>query len=263
MLPKQQRYALYVLLLIVISVIGTTALANSKVSTLYEEVALVIEKAVSVSTKNKSTLEKKAQVARKSTLAPSAMFTTLIVGADATETCNDNGFTIARFNLCGDYDDRIISLSGGPYSSVTWQVLGGSCTSNVNTECPNTLASCYSTISSGQTFNLDASTVPATSGAEYRVLVDGQPYYFKVKKSTITQTHVKQDYICGVDGRIQITNLSSAYEFSIDGGTSWQGAIFTNLTPGTYNILARLRNTANTCEYPYEPITIEEKEIRY
>lgn len=261
MLPKQQRYALYVLLLIVISVIGTTALANSKVTTLYEEVAHVIEKAVSVSTKNKSTLEKKAQVARKSTLAPSAMFTTLIVGADATETCNDNGFTIARFNLCGDYDDRIISLSGGPYSSVTWQVLGGSCTSNVNTECPNTTASCYSTISSGQTFNLDASTVPATSGAEYRALVDGQPYYFKVKKSTITQTHVKQDYICGVDGRIQITNLSSAYEFSIDGGTSWQGAIFSNLTPGTYNILARLRNTANTCEYPYEPIVIEEKEI--
>ncbi|WP_299325127.1 T9SS type B sorting domain-containing protein [uncultured Maribacter sp.] len=262
MLPKQQRYALYVLLLIVISVIGTTALANSKVTTLYEEVAHVIEKAVSVSTKNTSTLEKKNQVARKSNLATSAMFTTLIVGADATETCNDNGFTIARFNLCGDFDDRIISLTGGPYSSVSWQVLGGSCSANVNTECPNTTASCYSTISSGQTFNLDASSVPATSGAEYRVLVDGQPYYFKVKKSTITQTYVKQDYICGVDGRIQITNLSSAYEFSIDGGTSWQGAIFSNLTPGTYNILARLGNTANTCEYPYEPIVIEEKEIQ-
>ncbi|MDO6472218.1 T9SS type B sorting domain-containing protein [Maribacter sp. 1_MG-2023] len=262
MLPKQQRYALYVLFLIVLSVIGTTALANSKVTTLYEEVAHVIEKAVSVSVKNTSTLEKKNQVARKSNLAAPAMFTTLIVGADATETCNDNGFTIARFNLCGDFDDRIISLSGGPYSSVSWQVLGGSCSANVNTECPNTTASCYSTLSSGQTFNLDASSVPATSGAEYRVLVDGQPYYFKVKKSTITQTYVKQDYICGVDGRIQITNLSSAYEFSINGGTSWQGAIFSNLTPGTYNILARLRNTANTCEYPYEPIVIEEKEIQ-
>ncbi|WP_299799121.1 T9SS type B sorting domain-containing protein [uncultured Maribacter sp.] len=260
MLPKQQRYALYVLLLIVISVIGTTALANSKVTTLYEEVAHVIEKAVSVSTNNQTTLENK--VTPKSSLAAPAMFTTLIVGADATETCNDNGFTIARFNLCGDFDDRIISLSGGPYSSVSWQVLGGSCSANVNTECPNTTVSCYSTISSGQTFNLDASSVPATSGAEYRVLVDGQPYYFKVKKSTITQTYVKQDYICGVDGRIQITNLSSAYEFSIDGGTSWQGAIFSNLTPGTYNILARLKNTANTCEYPYEPIVIEEKEIQ-
>ncbi|HDZ03992.1 hypothetical protein LCGC14_0132560 [marine sediment metagenome] len=260
MLPKQQRYTLYVLFLIVISVIGTTALANSKVTTLYEEVAHVIEKAVSISTKNQPNLEKEVIVERKSNLAASAMFSTIIVGADATETCNDNGFTIARFNLCGDFDDRIISLSGGTYGSVSWQVLGGSCTPNVNTECPNT-GSCYTEIHNGQTFSLDASSVPATTGAEYRVMVDGQPYYFKVKKSTITQTYVKQDYICGVDGRIQITNLSSAYEFSIDGGTTWQAAIFSGLAPGTYNVKARLKNTANTCEYPYEPIVIEEKEI--
>lgn len=262
MLPKQQRYTLYVLILIVLSVIGTTALANSKVSTMYEEVANVIEKVVSISTQKQSTLKQKVNVARKSNLATSAMFNTLIVGADDTETCNDNGFTVARFNLCGDYDDRIISLSGGPYSSASWQVLGGSCTPNVNTECPSTTSSCYSEISRGSTFNLDASSVPSTSGAEYRVVVDGQTYYFKVKKSTITQTYVKQDYICGVDGRIQITNLSSAYEFSIDGGSSWQGAIFSNLAAGTYHIKARLKNTANTCEYPYEPIVIEEKEIQ-
>ena len=260
MLPKQQRYALYVLLLIVISVIGTTALANSKVTTLYEEVALVIEKAVSISTKNQPNSEKEVIVTRKSNLAASAMYSTIIVGADATETCNDNGFTIARFNLCGDYDDRIISLSGGSHTSVSWQVLGGSCTPNVNTECPNT-GSCYTEVHNGPTFSLDASSVSSTTGGEYRVVVDGQPYYFKVKKSTITQTYVKQDYICGVDGRIQITNLSSAYEFSIDGGTTWQGAIFSGLAPGTYNVKARLRNTANTCEYPYEPIVIEEKEI--
>ncbi|WP_405398046.1 T9SS type B sorting domain-containing protein [Maribacter sp. Asnod2-G09] len=259
MLPKQQRYALYVLLLIVLSVIGTTALANSKVTTLYEEVAHVIEKAVSVSTNNHTTLENK--VSPKSSLAALVMFSTPIVGADNTVTCNDNGFTIARFNLCGDFDDRIISLTGGPYSSVSWQVLGGSCSADVNVECPNTTDTCYTEVGTGQTFSLDASSIPATSGAEYKVEVNGQPYYFKVKKSTITQTYVKQDYICGVDGRIQITNLSSAYEFSINGGTSWQGAIFSNLTPGTYNILARLKNTANTCEYPYEPIVIEEREI--
>lgn len=265
MLPKQQRYTLYVLFLIVISVIGTTALANSKVSTLYAEVAHVIEKAVSISTTNQPIKENKEALTQKASLAAPAMFNTVIVGADATETCNDNGFTIARFNLCGDYDDRIISLSGGPYSSVIWQELGGSCSPDVNTECPNTTASCYSNVATGQqTFTLDASSVPSTSGAEYRVLVDGQPYYFKVKKSNITQTYVKQDYICGVDGRIQITNLSSAYEFAIDSGSgfgAWQGAIFSNLAPGTYNVKARLRNTANTCEYPYEPIVIEEKEI--
>ena len=261
MLPKQQRFTLYVLLLLLISVVGTTALANSKVSTLFEEVSLVIEKAVSITTNRQPNLEKKINVASKSIEAAPAMFATIIKGADDIDNCDDNGFTIARFNLCGEYDDRIISLSGGTYTNVSWQILGGSCSPNVNTECPNT-GSCYTQVSGAQTFSLDASSVPSTTGAEYRVIADGQTYYFKVKKSTITQTFVKQDYICGVDGRIQITNLSSAYEFSIDGGVSWQSAIFSNLAPGTYNIKARLKNTANTCEYPYEPIVIEEKEIQ-
>tara|TARA_R110000765_G_scaffold52310_6_gene105293 strand:- start:1362 stop:9947 length:8586 start_codon:yes stop_codon:yes gene_type:complete len=263
MLPKQQRYALYVLLLLLISVVSTTAIANSKVSILFEEVSLVIEKAVLTTTKKQPSLNRKINVANKSTVASPAMFATIIQGADNLDNCDDNGFTIARFNLCGDFDDRIISLSGGTYASVSWQILGGSCSPNVNTECPNT-GSCYTQVSSGQTFALDASSVPSTSGAEYRVIADGQTYYFKVKKSTITQTFVKQDFICGVDGRIQITNLSSAYEFSMNSGSgfgAWQGPIFSNLGAGTYNIKARLKNTANTCEYPYQPIVIEQRDI--
>ncbi|TLP80557.1 T9SS type B sorting domain-containing protein [Maribacter sp. ACAM166] len=264
MLPKQQRYTLYVLLLILLSVACTTAIANSKVSTLFEEVSLVLEKAVSITTKKRPTLDKNINVAPKLNVTAPAMFATIIQGADNIVNCDDNGFTIARFNLCGDFDDRIISLSGGSYANVSWQILGGSCSPDINTECPNT-GSCYTQVSGGQTFLLDASTVPSTSGAEYRVIADGQTYYFKVKKSTITQTYVKQDYICGVDGRIQITNLSSSYEYSMNSGSgfgAWQGAIFSNLAAGTYNIKARLKNTVNTCEYPYEPITIEQKDIQ-
>ncbi|MEM8506298.1 MAG: T9SS type B sorting domain-containing protein [Bacteroidota bacterium] len=197
--------------------------------------------------------------------AASPMFMTIIQGADEAVGCSNNGFTVARFNLCGDSDNRTISLSGGPYSSVQWQLLGGSCTPDVNEDCPNTTTSCYTTVSTSPTFNLDASTVPAGSGAEFRVVADGQQYFFKVKKSTITQTHVKRDYICGVDGRIQITNLSSAYEFSIDSGTGfgpWQASpIFEGLPPGTYIVKARLENTPNTCEYPYDPIVIEQLDI--
>lgn len=144
-----------------------------------------------------------------STLYPSPMFSTIIQGADDTVGCSVQGFTVARFNLCGDSDDRVISLSGGPYTNVSWQLLGGSCTPDINEDCPNT-GSCYTQVGSGQTFALDATTVSATLGAEYRVIADGQTFYFKVKKSTITQTYVKQDNICGVPGRIQITNLSSA-----------------------------------------------------
>ena len=85
-----------------------------------------------------------------------------------------------------------------------------------------------------------------------------------MSKSTITQSFVKTDFVCGVDGRIQITGLSSAYEFSIDGGGGfgpWQGAIFGNLAPGTYNVKARLQSTPGACEYPYEPIEILQQNI--
>ena len=197
-----------------------------------------------------------------SALSMKPMFTTIVQGADEEVGCSTNGFTIARFNLCGDSDDRVISLAGGPYSSVQWQILGGSCTPDINEDCPNTTTSCYTQLTTDPSFILDASTIPAGSGAEFRVVADGQQYFFKVKKSTITQSFVKRDYICGVDGRIQITNLSSAYEFSIDGGVNWQASpIFDGLAPGTYIITARLQNTPNTCEYPYEPIVIEQQDI--
>ena len=263
MLPKQQRYTLYVLLLILLSVVGTTAIANPKAGTFFEEISNVLEKAVSVSVPEKSTSEISTLGSQESTLAASAMFSTIIQGADEQVGCSVQGFTVARFNLCGDFDNRVISLSGGPYGSVSWQRLGGACSPNINEDCPNT-GSCYTQVATGQTFSLNASSVPATLGAEYRVVADGQIYYFKVKKSTITQTYVKQDFICGVPGRIQITNLSSAYEFSINSGSGfgpWQGPIFANLAPGTYNVKARLQNTANTCEYPYEPITINQQDI--
>ncbi|MFS4457171.1 T9SS type B sorting domain-containing protein [Maribacter sp. 2304DJ31-5] len=271
MLPKKLRYTLYTLLLITLSVVGSTAIANSKVRVLFDEVALVMEKVVentiskntptSKDPKGFSRFTKSKESKIKVLAAP--MFMTIIQGADEEVGCSVQGFTVARFNLCGDSDDRAISLSGGPYGSVSWQILGGSCSPDINEDCPNT-GSCYSQVATGQTFSLDASSIPATTGAEYRVVADGQIYYFKVKKSTITQTYVKQDNVCGVPGRIQITNLSSAYEFSLDDGSGfgpWQGPIFSSLGPGTYNVKARLRNTPNTCEYPYEPIVIDQLDI--
>ncbi|WP_233131816.1 T9SS type B sorting domain-containing protein [Robiginitalea sediminis] len=203
--------------------------------------------------------------------ASAPFFVTIIQNADEEVTCSDNGFTIARFNLCGDSDDRVISVSG-THGSYQWQQLvpGGSCTYDVNDDCPPIIGGAcnpyWQTVSSASTLTLDASTISAANGAEFRVRVDGGGYYyFKVKKSTITQTFVKRDFICGVPGRIQVTNLSSAYEFSINSGSGfgpWQASpIFDNLNPGTYIVKARLQNTPNTCEYPYTPITIEQQDI--
>ncbi|MGI9551593.1 MAG: T9SS type B sorting domain-containing protein, partial [Aurantibacter sp.] len=270
MLLKKSRHILYALLLIICSVVCTTAIANTKVFDLITEAVSVFESDSADSGAlviNKSTASEFTRNSLKNSeskdVAAAAMFMTIIAAPDDTNTCASDGSTVALFNLCGDSDDRVISLTGS-YGSVQWQILGGSCTPDLAEPCPDTTPSCYTTVGTSSTFTLDASTIPAGTGAEFRVVADGQPYYFEVKKSTITQTHVKTDFICGVPGRIQITGLSSAYEFSIDNGSGfgpWQGPIFDNLNPGTYVVKARLQNTPNTCEYPYAPITINDLDL--
>ena len=259
MLPQKQRRLLYAVLLILLSIGTISAVAKNNIPNFFNPITTNVAKVGEASNASNSNATSSK---RTSATATPPMFTTIIQGADEEVACSNNGFTVARFNLCGDSDDRIISLSGGPYSTVEWQVLGGSCTPDINDDCPNTTTSCYTTVSTAQTLNIDASAIPAGSGTEYRVNVDGTLYFFKVKKSTITQTFVKRDFICGVDGRIQITNLSSSYEYSIDGGANWQTSpIFDGLSPATYTITTRLQNTPNTCEYPYDPIVIEQLDI--
>ena len=245
-MPKSNtRRLLYSLLLVFSSIMVSSAVLNDDFEKIITGFGLPkVETAELDGPSSNNTPDNRLNV---SALSMKPMFTTIVQGADEEVGCSTNGFTIARFNLCGDSDDRVISLAGGPYSSVQWQILGGSCTPDINEDCPNTTTSCYTQLTTDPSFILDASTIPAGSGAEFRVVADGQQYFFKVKKSTITQSFVKRDYICGVDGRIQITNLSSAYEFSIDGGVNWQASpIFDGLAPGTYIITARLQNTPNT-----------------
>ncbi|WP_350290910.1 T9SS type B sorting domain-containing protein [uncultured Croceitalea sp.] len=260
MLPHTKRRLLYAVLLVLLSVGTFSAVAKNNIPALFNVIISGTEKPEDIVIPKKEAVSYNATVTSNAASAP--MFMTIIQGADEEVACSNNGFTIARFNLCGDSDDRTIALSGGPYGSVEWQILGGSCTPDINEDCPNTTTTCYTTVGTAQTFNIDASAIPAASGAEFRVIADGAQYFFKVKKSTITQTHVKRDFICGVDGRIQITNLSSSYEYSIDGGANWRTSpIFDGLAPDTYNIIARLQNTPNTCEYPYDPIVIEQLDI--
>ncbi|QCW99627.1 T9SS type B sorting domain-containing protein [Aggregatimonas sangjinii] len=262
MLPKRQRHIFYAALLLTLSAVCTTAVANSSVIALLSEV-ISPSKIEATDTLENNSLKAPTTTAnellKSSATASAPFFMTIIQGADEEVNCADNGLTIARFNLCGDFDDRVISLSGS-YSNVSWYQLGGACSPDVNDDCPNTTVSCYgSPVSTGPTFSLDASAISSSNGAEFRVVADGQQFFFKVKKSNITQSVVTEDYICGVPGRIQVTNLSSAYEFSIDSGSGfgpWQGPIFNNLLDGTYIVKARLQNTPDACEYPYEPIVI-------
>ncbi|SFR31376.1 gliding motility-associated C-terminal domain-containing protein [Robiginitalea myxolifaciens] len=263
------------MLVLLTLVCGTSALAGNALFTWVPSLALFesSESASAEASPDPDQSQNFFSATSEQFLEPAAapMFMTIIQNADEEVICSDNGFTIARFNLCGDSDNRTISLGGmpGPYQ---WQQLvpTGACTYDVNEDCPpiigNECNSSWQTVGTNSTFTLNAASISAANGAEFRVRgSDGVYYYFKVKKSTITQTYVKRDFICGVPGRIQVTNLSSAYEFSVDSGAGfgpWQASpIFDNLTPGTYIVKARLQNTTNTCEYPYEPIVIDQLDI--
>jgi len=279
MLPKKTRHLWYALLLVGITFVSASAFEYSPL----RHIVMAVEglspetgtntghRAENFDTESAPARDMSSNSGFEEFTAAAPMFSTIIQNADEQVTCSDNGFTISRFNLCGDFDDRILTLTGS-FSTYEWQQLvpSGSCTFDVNDDCPpiigNECNSSWQTVGTSAAFTVSAATIPATTGAEFRVRANGGTYYyFKVKKSSITQTFIKRDFICGVPGRIQLTNLSSAYEYSIDNGSGfgpWQSsAIFDGLTPGTYVVKTRLRNTANTCEYPYEPIVIEDRII--
>ncbi|MEH6682743.1 MAG: T9SS type B sorting domain-containing protein [Sediminicola sp.] len=278
MLPRKPRHFLYAALLISVSVVCTSTLANTRVYRLVFELvstkgptdapmdAELIENSGISKMASGSAVTSEEVVLANGTMTTS-LFATIITNSDDTITCNNGGTSISTYSLCGDFDDRPVLLQGS-YSSYQWEqfVPQAGCTFDVNNACANTTLSCWTGISTSPNFNIDASNISASLGAGFRVRVNGAGpyYYFNVKKSTIPQTFVKRDFICGVPGRIQITNLSSAYEYSINDGSGfgpYQGAIFDNLLPGTYTVKARLQNTSNTCEYLYEPIQIEQRDI--
>ncbi|MGS0527521.1 hypothetical protein ACU8V7_22410 [Zobellia nedashkovskayae] len=205
------------------SVVCTSAIAGKTAFKIYDEVASAVKEVVTVKSKatdNAKTISNTSLTSStaKKVAAATPMFATIIQNADEEVGCTADGSTVARFNLCGDSDDQIISLSGS-YSDVSWQVLGGSCSPNINQDCPNTNISCYTEVATTDTFQLDASAISASTGAEYRVVADGQQYFFKVKKSTISYGISSKDYVCNNPGRIEITGLPNSYQFQLlEGG---------------------------------------------
>ena len=270
MLPRKPRQILYALLFLTFSIVGTTAIANPKVVTLFSEVATAIKEAVSIdevetTEANPKLTESTLKHSQSNAFAAAPMFMTIIQGADDQVNCTNDGATIARFILCGDSDDRNITLSGGPYGMVSWERLTG-VPPNTNQACPNTVGSNYTQVSPDPSFNLVATDIPSSTGAEYRVLVDGVPYYFEVIKSTITQTYTKKDFVCNNPGRIEITGLPNSYQFRIREGanpysTYQSSSIFSDLGPGSYQVQARLNISGQVCEYLYEVIEIEQVDI--
>ena len=278
MLPKKTKYILYTLFLVFLQMAFTTAVANTKVfELLCDTVNLETKTVASFSEEvSENTLHsnfKPHLVKEKnssSSMAP--MFTTIVAGADNQVTCNDNGFTVAQFFLCGDSDNRTIQLTGGPYSSYSWERLGDSCVPDTNLDCPDVSdTTCYTNnvVSTTDELFIDASLISASEGAEYRVSVDGgQYYYIEITKSTIDLSFVKTDYICNTPGSIELTRLPNNYEFRIKlesepsfGPTFQSSSVFSNLSPGRYVIETRLNIGGDVCVYRYPVIEIIQEDI--
>lgn len=262
---------MYAFVLLIFSAIGTAAIANNKVHSIFTEVASLLKEVTSLENTETALVaasSKKSKVKKtgSAVVAIAPLFMTPIQGSDDVVVCSADGRSVARFILCGDSDNRTISLSGGPYNSVSWELLDGAAP-NTNAACPNYNPSNYTPVSTSQTFSLDALSVPANTGAEYRVVLNNsQVFYFEVVKSTITQTFTKKNFVCNNPGEIEITGLPNNYQFRIREGSGGFGPYqsssrFTNLEPGFYTVQTRLNIAGSVCEYLYETIEIEQVDI--
>lgn len=119
----------------------------------------------------------------------------------------------------------------------------------LNINFPNV---CPTDDSTAYVFRVNYSSCP--TGGGNAVFVDT----VYVKKSwTPTVTVAKTDANCTVNGTITVTatGTGSPFEYSIDGGTTWQASnVFSNLAPGTYNV--RARSIATQCASGNQQVTI-------
>ena len=191
---------MYAVLLLALSIAGTSAIANTKVYELISELTTADDEDNSLSEAADSAVDHNIQspsITESYLNAP--MFMTIIQGANEEVVCPNDGSTLAKFFLCGTSDVRTISLSQSG-SSYEWQKLDPNrCALSVIQDCANTNNTCYDTVGTGSTYDLNSS-------GEFRVRVDGgQYYYFKSSLNPLDPQLIHEDIICGNPGRVEVT----------------------------------------------------------
>ena len=263
MLPYKSRHLVYAVLLILLSVVCTSATAKTGI---YELLSRVSGAAVDSNEPSSGSAAGLVSAATLENLDISfeagpetaPMYATIIQGANEQVTCPNDGSTLAKFFLCGTSDVRTISLSqsGATYQ---WQKLDANrCALSVQADCANTDNSCYDNVGSGPTYSLNSS-------GEFRVRVDGgQYYYFKSSLNPLNPQLIKEDIICGNPGRVEVTNVPAGYEYSLNNsGGPYQDSPFFNISsPGNYRVWVRLKNVSTSaCLFPSNTVTIEDMDI--
>lgn len=258
MLPQKTRHLLYVVLLVFISIFGSTVLAKTNVT----RILVNLESDTTESKTEKkvpSTTIQRASSEDIELFATAPMFATIINGANEEVVCPNDGSTLAKFFLCGTSDIRTLTLSqsGNLYE---WQQLDpNSCAPTVVDDCPTINNACtWNTVGMDPTFDL------STAG-EFRVRVDsGQYFYFKSTLNPLNPQLIKEDIICGNPGRVEVTNVPAGYEYSLNSAAGpFQDDPFFDITAaGDYRVYVRLKNvSATACVFPSNLVTVDDLDI--
>lgn len=270
MLPNKPRHLLYAVLLIVLSFIGTSAIANPNINKLFTEISTGIGKVIQpiLEEEESRILPNDNEFSVTGTLAPlasSPFFATIINGANEQVNCSIDGSTLAKFFLCGTGDNRTITLSQSG-SSYTWQKLGAGCSFVGTDTCPVFNSACngdWATVGTSATFVLNAAS--STVAGEYRVRVDsGAFFYFRVSSNPLNPQVAITNIICGNPGRIEVTNVPAGYEYSLNSPTGpYQDTPYFDIfTAGNYQIFTRLKNApASACIFPSQIVPITQVDM--
>jgi hypothetical protein len=136
----------------------------------------------------------------------SPFFHAFIANADQLTTFSNDGATLVRFNLWGNFDNRVIALNH-VYSTNEWQrlTIGSYPSFNTDVECLIYTCNGHGLRQAFGTSTLDANLFQQFQALNLELGVNGGSYnYNKVKKSKTSQTFVKRDYISGVDVRFKL-----------------------------------------------------------
>lgn len=178
--------------------------------------------------------------------------------ADLVSLCPDNGTQLPKIFLCGASSSRLISVTSSNVSSVIWEKLDESNCLAVSEDCPITTASCYTIVSTANSFS-------ASVAGYYKVTISSSTaspsiFYFNVYQNGLDIPVTTTDMYCGQPGEIRVAQLTG-YEYSID-GTNYQASnLFSVSTAGTYNVkVRRVGATPTDCVFDI-PVTISNNDM--
>ncbi|WP_136667164.1 T9SS type B sorting domain-containing protein [Flavobacterium sp. H122] len=180
--------------------------------------------------------------------------------ANPIQTCDNTNERIPYIYLCGANGTRDLDSKVTDAESITWQIYNTACGAFSPINCPNTTASCWTNVGTGQIYTV-------SQEGDYRIILNygncSKTFYFKVFKNNLDYQIVKEDIFCNTPGSITVMGVpQSGYTFSLlnSSGTVIQGPQASNVfvinTAGVYNVNINQTNVTNGCVFTANNIAV-------